>query len=105
MDIIYQVIPVLISTASLAVISWVARGLRHLQKDWCTLRDSQRNQLKASIVLSYEKACERGHITPMELDTINRMADSYFDLGGNHYVHAVIKRANEDLEIKGEPIM
>ena len=65
------------------------------------LLESQRNQLKASIVALYERAVERGYVTPMELDTANRMADSYFELGGNHYVHAVIARLNE-IEIRGE---
>lgn len=64
---------------------------------------SQRNQLKAQIVEIYERAKERGFITYMELDTLNRLADSYFALGGNHYVHAVVKQANE-LPLGGEEI-
>lgn len=72
-------------------------------KEHKILMDSQRNQIKADIVCIYEKATERGYITPMELDTLNRMADSYFDLGGNHYIHVIVKRANE-MPIKGEQL-
>ena len=39
----------------------------------------------------------------MELDTLNRLADSYFALGGNHYIHEVVKKANA-LPVGGEEI-
>ena len=67
------------------------------------LMESQRNQLKAQIVRIYERAKERGYITHMELDTMNRLADSYFALGGNHYIHAVVKKANA-MPVGGEAI-
>lgn len=65
---------------------------------------SQRNQLKAQIVEIYERAKDRGYITYMELDTLNRLADSYFALGGNHYIHAVVKKANNNMPVGGEEI-
>lgn len=74
------------------------------REEHAVLLESQRNQLKASIVRDFEAAEERGFITPMELDVLNRQADSYFALDGNHYIHAVVRRANEELEIRGEPI-
>lgn len=68
------------------------------------LMECNRNQNKAMIVAQFEDAKARGGVvTPMELDTANRLADSYFALGGNHYIHTVIKQLNE-MEIIGEPI-
>lgn len=68
------------------------------------LMECNRNQNKAMIVSRFEEAKARGGIvTPMELDTANRLADSYFELGGNHYIHSVIKQMNA-MEIIGEPI-
>lgn len=68
------------------------------------LMECNRNQNKAMIVSLFEDARSRGDVvTPMELDTANRLADSYFALGGNHYIHTVIKQLNE-MEIIGEPI-
>lgn len=96
--------PAVISSITVAVLSVVANRIKQLSAQWDVLREAQRNQLKAAIVDLYERTKERGYITPMELDTLNRMADSYFALGGNHYIHAVLKRANDDLEINGEPI-
>lgn len=97
-------LPGIFSAVTVGLLSVITVRIKNLTKQWDVLRESQRNQLKASIVSAYEHASERGYITPMELDTCNRMTDSYFALGGNHYIHAVIKRLNEDVEIKGEPI-
>lgn len=104
MDFVLQVFPAVISSITVAVLSVVANRIKQLSAQWDVLREAQRNQLKAAIVDLYERTKERGYITPMELDTLNRMADSYFALGGNHYIHAVLKRANDELEINGEPI-
>lgn len=104
MELLLQVVPGVISAATVGVLSLLASRVNKLMGEWEVLRESQRNQLKCSIVDLYERAKERGYITPMELDSLNRMADSYFALGGNHYIHAVVKRANEDLELSGEPI-
>ena len=104
MEIIISAFPAVLSAATLAVLSFVARRVFKLSSQWDVMRTAQRNQLKASIVALYEKAIERGNITPMELESLNRMADSYFALGGNNYIHAVVKRANAELDIDGEPI-
>lgn len=94
-------LPAIISGVTLLLVGWLARQFAAFGREHKVLLESQRNQLKASIVALYERAVERGYVTPMELDTANRMADSYFALGGNHYVHAVIARLNET-EIRGE---
>ena len=33
---------------------------------------------------------------------MNRRAESYYALGGNNYVHALMRHANEDFEVRGE---
>ena len=104
MEIIAKALPAIISGVSLVVVSWVARKLSVIARDFSTLKESQRNQLKAGIVDKYERAKYRGYVTPMELDSANRLADSYFALGGNHHVHAIMKHLNEDMEINGEEI-
>ncbi len=78
--------------------------LDKLLKEHEALMESQRNQIKASIVEIYERASLRGYITPMELDTVNRLADSYFALGGNHYIHAVMWHINHEMPVVGDPI-
>lgn len=83
---------------------YVARQVHGFVKELHVLKESQKEQLKAAIVDKYEQVTERGYITPMSLDTVNRMADSYFALGGNHYIHALVSHMNNDMEIKGRPI-
>lgn len=68
------------------------------------LMECNRNQNKNEIVGLYQGAVQRGYITPFELDCANRLADSYFELGGNHYIHALIGRMNDEMPIVGEPI-
>lgn len=85
---------------------------KSLMEQHAILMESQRNQLKAQIVEIYERAMSRkddpnwNHpwlISYMELDTLNRLADSYFALEGNHYIHSIVKRVNE-MEVGGEEI-
>lgn len=104
MELLIKAIPAIISAVCLGLMSWTAMKMKRVMDEFATLKDSQRNQLKASIVEKYEDVHERGYITPMSLDTVNRMADSYFALGGNHYIHALLKRMNEDMEVRGVPI-
>lgn len=104
MDMVVSAAPGIISGLSLIVIAWIARQLRQLMGRFGAMEAAQKNQLKAQIVASYERGAERGCITPMELETVNRMVDSYFALGGNNYIHSLIKRMNEDMEINGEAV-
>lgn len=93
-----------ISAATLAVATWLAAKIRGLVRDMREMKTAQRNQLKSAIVQTYERVEERGFVTPMELETVNRCADSYFELGGNNYVHALIGRMNKTVPVRGIPI-
>lgn len=104
MELFIKAIPAIISAVCLGLMSWMATKVAGMLKEFAVLKQSQQDQLKAAIVEKYETVQERGYITPLSLDTVNRMADSYFKLGGNHYIHALVKHMNEDMEIRGIPI-
>lgn len=108
MEYLFAALPAIISAVTLGVVSFVAakvlKFLRVFKTQHEALLESQRNQLKASIVATYERAMDRGYITPMELDTVNREFDSYKKLGGNHYIHALVKRMNEEIPVIDESI-
>lgn len=108
MDFIWQALPAIISTVTLGVVGFVSKKvmdfLREFKAQHAALTESQRNQLKASIVATYERVVARGWITPMELESVNREFDSYKKLGGNHYIHSLVRRMNEEIPVKGEPI-
>lgn len=101
----YQVFTSVLSGCCLAVVTWLAhrvtKQLDGFNTSWEVMKKSQRDQLKASIVRSYEEAREQGYIKATELDTLNRRAESYYALGGNNYIHAVVAQANA-MEIRGE---
>ena len=101
-------LPGIVSGATLAIVTWMARAvmreLKAFREEHRLLVEAERNDLKAHIVAVHERATERGYITPMELESTNRMADSYFALGGNHYVHAVMSRLNGQMPVHGEEI-
>ena len=80
---------------------YTARQVHGLRGQYAALVTSQRNQLKDSIVRSYEEARARGFFTALELETLNRRADSYYELGGNNYVRALMEHANS-MPIQGE---
>lgn len=121
MEFLLSALPSVISAILLGVTAKIAKSLRGFSEEHSqlmsmketieamaaehkALTDSQRNQLKSQIVAIYLGAKARGYITPVELDTLNRLADSYFELGGNHYIHTIVKRANHELQIVGETI-
>ncbi len=95
----------IISGLTLAVVSGLAsyckRSFAAQRKEFDALKESQRNQLKASIVRSYDEARERGYVTAAELDTMHRSAESYWALGGNSYIHAIMSHA-DTMEVRGE---
>ena len=64
------------------------------------LVDSQRTQIKNTLVHIYETAKEKGYILATELEVANRLADCYYRLGGNSYIHIIMKHLNADIEIK-----
>lgn len=101
---------ILTSVLSGVVIAIITVSVRKLMKvlngfrsEFTELKESQRNQIKAQIVQMYQIANYRGYITHMELETVNRLADSYFALGGNNYIHAIMDRLN-NMSIRGESI-
>lgn len=108
MELLVKAAPAIISAVCLGLMGWLAKKitakLAEVTKDFAVLKQAQRDQLKAAIVDKYEVVQERGYITPMSLETVNRMADSYFALGGNHYIHALMNHMNEGMPIKGVPI-
>lgn len=104
MELLLKALPTIISAVCLGVMSWTAKKMLGVLKEFTVLKQSQQDQLKAAIVEKYEAVQERGYITPLSLDTVHRMADSYFALGGNTYVKALVKHMDNDMEIRGIPI-
>lgn len=66
--------------------------------------EGMRNLCKNEIRGIWLVSSERGSISPTELDCANRLADSYFALGGNHYIHGLLDRMNKRMKIEGETI-
>lgn len=108
MDFLWQALPAIISTVTLGVVGFVSKKvmdfLREFKQQHATLMESQRNQLKTSIVSTYTECRTLNRIAPMELECVNRDFDSYKKLGGNHYVHSLVKRMNEEMDVVGEPV-
>lgn len=97
-------LPTILSTLCLGIVGWIAKKIHDIVKRFVVLEQSQQDQLKAAIVDKYETATERGYITPLSLDIVNKFAESYFKRGGNSYIKSLMKHMNEDMEIKGRPI-
>lgn len=93
-----------ISGATLAVLmafaGYCKRAFSDQHREFEALKESQRNQIKASIVRTYDEARKQGWISAAELDTMNRRAESYWQLGGNSYIKAVMAHANA-MEVRG----
>lgn len=94
-----------ISGLTLAVVTglaaYVRKGFTQQRSEFDALKESQRNQLKASIVRTYDEARKQGFITAAELDTMHRRAESYWQLGGNSYIHAIMQHA-DTMDVRGE---
>ncbi len=108
-------LPAIISMVLGGAVVWAARRvagavgemaaeLRKFQSEHRLLMETERNDLKSHIVAIYERAKERGYITPMELETANRLFDSYRKLGGNSYIEVIMHDMNNNMEIVGMPI-
>lgn len=104
----YAILTSILSGASLAVITFFVRKVNKLihqvEKDFNELKESQRNQIKDQIVTTFEYSEYRGYISHRKLDTTNRLADSYFSLGGNSYIKGLMRRLNSEMPVKGESI-
>lgn len=98
-------VPAVVSAATLGIAGCAARRIaafmRVFEAEHRALVDSQRNMLKGAIVDRFERAEERGFVTQIELESANRMYDSYRQLGGNHYVKALIGQMNR-MDVRGE---
>lgn len=73
-----------------------------MQRSHEALVESQRTQIKNTLVHIYETARESGFIRATELEVANRLAECYYKLGGNSYISAIMKRLNTEFEIVGE---
>ena len=112
-EFLFGILPTIVGGLLLAAATWLLRKIvrllndfRHEHADLLKVKEefeAFKKELKADIVRIYEAAKERKYITYMELDTLNRLADSYFALGGNHYIHSVVKKANA-MPVGGEEI-
>lgn len=105
MEILYSAAPAIVSGVTLLIVGWTARRIstfiRQFEHEHRTLMEANRNKLKSSIVDRYEHANDRGYITCIELESANRMYDSYKQLGGNHYIKALMSQMNT-MEAKGD---
>lgn len=79
--------------------------IQQLVEDNIAIKQTLRNDVKSHIVSLYERCLEKGYITPMELETVNRLNDSYHNvLNGNTYIHVIVKQMNNDFPIRGTEI-
>lgn len=105
MEVFASAMPAIVSAVTLGVAGYVAKRvmsfMRRFEVEHRALMESQRNQLKGSIVDRFERAEERGYVTQIELESVNRMYDSYKELGGNHYIKALISQLNQ-MDVRGE---
>ncbi len=79
----------------------IVETVRHVHDDMDALKESQRNQLKTSIVKTCNEALAQGWIYATELETLLKRFETYCRLGGNSYVAALIE-AVKKLPIRGE---
>lgn len=93
-----------VAKRAVGAISEVMSGFREFMEEHRILIEAERNDLKSHIVAIFERANERGYITPSELETCNRLYDSYKRLGGNSYIEAIMHILNECMPIVGMPI-
>lgn len=104
MEILIVAIPSILSAITLGVLGYALKRLKKFLEEHKLLMDTERNDIKAQIVAIYEQAKGRGYITHMEIETLNRLYDSYIALGGNSYIEALMYDANHNIPITGTPI-
>lgn len=89
------------------------KAIKALSSNMDSVKSVLRNDVKSHIVSIYERCIERGQeqgieygcITPMELETVNRLNDSYHNtLSGNTYIHVIVDQMNTKMTIKGTEI-
>lgn len=94
----------ILSTAVIAMVSSMRKQFNDFMDEHKLLMETERNDLKSHIVAIYERAKERGYITHFELDSVNRLYDSYRKLGGNSYIEAIVHEMNYDMAKVGMPV-
>ena len=103
-----ELLPAVLQTLTIALITGIAalvkKNFSKLKGDFDSLKRSQRQQIKAQLVATYETCVRKGYITPMELDTSLRLFESYVDLGGNTYIETLVNRLKTEMPIEGEHI-
>lgn len=104
MEILIVAIPSILSAITLGLLGYCAKRLKQFLQEHKLLMETERNDIKAQIVAIYEQAKTRGYITPMEIETLNRLYDSYVALGGNSYIEALMYDANHNIPIVGTSI-
>ena len=104
LGIVTAVFSAIAATSITCFCRWLYKLVKSLMAQFEELKESQRNQIKDQIVNKYEYSKKRGYITYMELETLNRLADSYAKLGGNSYLAAIVERSNKEIETRGESI-
>lgn len=104
LDFLVLAIPSILSAVILGLLAWFAKHMKTFMHEHKLLIESERNDLKAKIVNIYETAKARNAITHMELETLNRLNDSYVAFHGNTYIDAVVYDANHNIPIVGSTI-
>lgn len=115
MGYVVAALPAIISMVLGGAIVWAARKVaktvselvdefKQFLEEHRLLMETERNDLKSHIVATYERSKERSYITHFELDSINRLFDSYKKLGGNSYIEAIVHEMNYDMEKVGMPV-
>lgn len=104
MDFVIAALPSMISVVTLGFVAHLAEQFKGFVNEHKLLMETERNDLKSHIVAIYERAKERGYITHMELDTVNRLYDSYKKLGGNSYIEAIVHEMSYAMRKVGMPI-
>ena len=104
MELVLVAVPSILSAVALGILGWLGTRFNRFLSEHRLLLETERNDIKAQIVDRYETAKMRGYITPMELETMNRLYDSYAKLKGNSYISAIISDANNNIPKMGMSI-
>ena len=101
MELVLVAVPSILSAVALGILGWFGTRFNRFLNEHRLLLETERNDIKAQIVDRYETAKMRGYITPMELETMNRLYDSYEKLKGNSYISTIVSDANNNIPKMG----
>lgn len=100
MEYLIAAIPSVISAIALAIAGWVAKIVFVKGK---ALIDLVLQIAKVLVQFLYEDSINKGEVSPMRLESLTRLYESYNVAGGNTYVDILVKKL-EDLPLNGEPV-